>query len=177
MLWHGSGLGSSHCYGRIQPKWPFGSRQTTRSPPQCMSAHNKQPHDPIHLGSHSTESFPACMLRQGQCLLIGVKNESGGGWYPLQDWTCQSWSGSLPYSPGIWQKCQSGTMWWWWLLSRQVASTADHPNKDGPCCLGQWPTRQAKGRCKVTHMASPVVRAHQRDQMISSWGWASRNLP
>ena len=25
------------------------------------------------------------------------------------------------------------------LLSRQDASTADHPNKDGPCCLGHCP--------------------------------------
>ena len=62
------------------------------------------------------------------------------------------------------------------MLSRQEASTADRPNKDGPCCLRQWLTRQAKGRCKATRMASPVVRAHQRDQTISSWGWASRNL-
>ena len=49
-----------------------------------------------------------------------------------------------------------------WVLSRQGASTADSPNKDCPCCLGQrW--QQAK----------PEATAHQRDQMISSWGWAS----
>ena len=47
------------------------------------------------------------------------------------------------------------------LFSRQVARTADHPNKDGPCCLGQW-RQQAK----------PEATAHQRDQTISSWGWA-----
>ena len=48
------------------------------------------------------------------------------------------------------------------VLSRQDASTADCPNKDGPCCLGQQ-RQQAK----------PEATAHQRDQMISSWGWAS----
>ena len=48
------------------------------------------------------------------------------------------------------------------LLSRQVASTADRPNKDGPCCLGQ--RRQ---------QAKPEATAHQWDQTISSWGWAS----
>ena len=45
------------------------------------------------------------------------------------------------------------------MLSRQVASTADHPNKDGPCCLEQQ-RQQAK----------PEATAHQQDQMISSWG-------
>ena len=45
------------------------------------------------------------------------------------------------------------------MLSRHIASTADRPNKDGPCCLGQW-QQQAK----------PEATAHQQDQTISSWG-------
>ena len=45
------------------------------------------------------------------------------------------------------------------MLSRQDASTADSPNKDCPCCL--WQQQQ---------QAKPEATAHQRDQMISSWG-------
>ena len=53
-------------------------------------------------------------------------------------------------------------MWgksWQSVLSRQDASTADCPNKDGPCCLEQWPTSQAKGHCEVsgqTPMSHPI---------------------
>ena len=75
-----------------------------------------------------------------------------------------SWDSLSPYLP--WQargaRDVSRALFYFFfsfLLSRQVASTADRPNKDGPCCLGQW-RQQAK----------PEATAHQWDQTISSWG-------
>ena len=70
----------------------------------------------------------------------------------------QHWGKSLRGVTQLW----ASSFRFHFLLSRQNASTADSPNKDCPCCLGQ--RRQ---------QAKPEATAHQWDQTISSWGWAS----
>ena len=50
------------------------------------------------------------------------------------------------------------------VLSRQKASTADRPNKDGPCCLGQWQqTGKAWGHC-------PPARSNDLKLGLNWWG-------
>ena len=63
-----------------------------------------------------------------------------------------------------------------WFVEQAGCQYSGPPQQGRPMLLGQWLTSQAKGHCEVTHMASLVARAHQLDQTISSWGWASRNL-